>query len=124
MTHTTPEQAFEMADKLRREGLEAVPNALRSLAEQLDAVTAECEKFANQTFKAKAEAKTLIDHANAGRDAYKLDALRYRWWVRVVTGGCRLEVEEAFGSISMQLTPPTAEQFASCIDAAIAKEAK
>ena len=38
-------------------------------ADTIDRLTLDCEKFANQTFKAKAEAKTLVDHTNAERDA-------------------------------------------------------
>ena len=116
MTHTTPTEAREVADRLEAKKLDVstwvAVTALRSLADQLEAVTAErdliasnykrlkalvdngtvpegllsagieqegeirritadCEKFANQTFAAKAEAKTLVDHANAERDALR-----------------------------------------------------
>ena len=48
-------------------------------ADTIDRLTLDCEKFANQTFKAKAEAKTLVDHANAERDKCGSGAERYRW---------------------------------------------
>lgn len=57
MTHTTPTEAREVADRLEAKKLDVstwvAVTALRSLADQLEAVTAE-------------------------RDAYKLDAERYR----------------------------------------------
>ena len=113
MTHTTPTEAREVADRLEVKKLDVstwvAVTALRSLATQLEAVTAErdliasnykrlkalvdngtvpegllsagieqegeirrltadCEKLANQSFAARAEAKALVDHANAERD--------------------------------------------------------
>ena len=54
-------------------------------------------------------------------DQLTQDAKRYRWWVRVVSTNQTDELEDAFKPIAKQRTPPTAEQFNSCIDAAIAK---
>lgn len=59
--------ALEIAGR----GLSGWGNAMSDAADELDRLTADCEKFANQTFKAKAEAKTLVDHANAERDALR-----------------------------------------------------
>lgn len=130
MTHTTPEHARKIARELddQNAALDRSSRiALRSLADQLDAVT-EKRDFAVESAKYTADlcaqAIAELTAVTAERDALTKDATRYRWWARVVTEKCRTEVEEAFGSLSRQLTPPTAEQFASCIDAAIAKEAK
>ena len=90
MTHTTPEQAKEIADMLEANRTSINQslsiNALRSLADQLEAVTAE-------------------------RDAYKLDAERYRFW--------RGRYPVTFAPTDM--TPADVDR---CTDAAVAKEAK
>ena len=68
--------------------------------------------------------EVIIKRLTAERAAYKLDAKRYRWWLRAVTKNQIDKVEAAFKPIARQLTTITAEQFSSCIDTAIAKEAK
>ena len=101
MTHTTPQQARRMASALHEMGVGAAPNALRSLADQLEAVIAE-------------------------RDAYKLDAERYQWFARIATlgdSGGFDRAEKAFAHFN-DADSCTKEELDSAIDAAIAKEAK
>ena len=106
-------------------------------ADTIDRLTADCEKLANQSFAARAEAKALVDHANAERDkcgsgagclhkdalidsltaerdAYKLDAARYRW----------LRAGDYSIALSRSILNDTPHGVDATIDAAIAKEAK
>lgn len=96
VTHTTPEQARKIARELDDQNSsidKAARIALRSLATQLEAVTAENESFQVGFSKAWFALKKAgvhpgrtDDHLHevigwlaAERDAYKLDAQRYRW---------------------------------------------
>ena len=83
MTHTTPEAARKSALNDCFSSVQAT--ALLSLADQLEAVTADCERFANQAFAVNAEAETLVGRANsevarltAERDALAKDAALWR----------------------------------------------
>ena len=82
MTHTTPEQAKEIADMLEANRTSINQslsiNALRSLADQLEAVTAEQAVLVTR-WKANEDVQEIvIKELTAERDAYKLNALRYR----------------------------------------------
>ena len=100
MTHTTPTEAREVADRLEAKKLDVrtwvAVTALLSLADQLEAVTAE-------------------------RDAYKLDADRYRWFAEIATSGDFDKAEKAFLCFSDAKTC-SKEELDAAIDAAIAKE--
>lgn len=107
MTDTTPAQARNMANSLELSGIEGMPNVLRSLADQLEAVTAELEK-AKELLNIDALA---FDGMRKERDAYKLDAERYRW----------LRNHPAYMGWEHDFR---ADEIDRAVDAAIAKEAK
>ena len=76
---TTPQQARAIADMLQTDIPAGAVEAFRSLASQVEALTAELEswRFTNR-----------IDELQRTHDSYKKDAERYRWlrsqdWVTV-----------------------------------------
>jgi len=75
MTDCTPAQARELADTPLHKSIEPLRNAVRSLANQVEALTADRDSWANQV-------SDRIDDAlkfAAERDALKADAARYHW---------------------------------------------
>ena len=69
MTHTTPHQARELAYLVGRDGLTHVPNVLRGLADQLEAVTAERDAWKARYLQVSAQTAHAEDRAEASEQA-------------------------------------------------------
>ena len=92
MTHTTPKQARSAAEVLDRftakkdyADFTFVSQSLRSLADQIEVVTAELTikdlaiEAMRQAIVRQGTEIAELKAVTAERDAYKLDAQRYRW---------------------------------------------
>ena len=125
MTHTTPEMARELAEVCAHEYVSNpdAPNALRSLADQLEALKAEQAVLVTRWKANEDVQEIIIKELTAKRDAYKLDAERHRWFAKIATSGEFDRAEKAFAHFN-DVDSCTKEELDLAIDTAIAKEAK